>query len=148
MQVRNAAFSQLFNQVQGVGFFVRAVIDILEGTDWRNADPDAIGTPLFGDGINHFQHQTGAVLYAAAVLIGTLVRGRRQELVQQIAVGTVQLNHVETGFTGVGDGLTEIVDDARDLVQLQRARRGGIDANGMTVFIAQGGTGSCVKGRG
>ncbi|MNP38023.1 hypothetical protein D3C76_1315050 [compost metagenome] len=66
---------------------------------------------------------------------------------QQIAVGTVQFDQVETGFTSIGDRLTEIVNDARDLVQLQRARSGGVDADRMAVFITQGGAGARIEGR-
>ena len=60
----------------------------------------------------------------------------------------VQLNQVEARFTGVGDGLTEIIHDTRDLVQLKRAWRGGVDANSITVFIAQGSAGIRIQGRG
>jgi len=43
--------------------------------------------------------------------------------VQQVTVRGVQLNQIKTCFTGVGHGLTEIVHDTRDLIQLQGARR-------------------------
>ncbi|CSF04401.1 Uncharacterised protein [Shigella sonnei] len=73
MQISNAAFTQLFNQIQCIGFFIRAVIRVLESTDWRNANANAIGTPFFNPGIDHFQYQTCAIFHAAAVLIGTMV---------------------------------------------------------------------------
>lgn len=56
-----------------VNDFRRAVICVLESTDWRNANANAIGTPFFNPCIDHFQHQTCAIFHAAAVLIGTMV---------------------------------------------------------------------------
>lgn len=59
----------------------------------------------------------------------------------------VQLNQVKAGFTGVGHGLTEVVNNPRDFVQLQRARHRGIHADRIAVFIAQGRTGIGAQGR-
>ena len=122
MQISDTAFAQLFNQIQRVGFFVRTIVDILEGANRRDANPDTIRTPFFNSGIDHFQHQTRAILYATAVLIGAMVRRRGKKLVQQITVGGVQFNQIETGFTRIGDRLAEIIDDSRDLISFQRAR--------------------------
>ena len=73
MQISNAAFTQLFNQIQCIGFFIRAVICVLESTDWLNANANAIGTPFFNPGIDHFQYQSCAIFHAAAGLSGTMV---------------------------------------------------------------------------
>src|SRR5690606_15330555 len=129
-------------------FFVRTVVDVLESTDRGDTNTNAVCAPLITNSIHHFKHQTRAVFNAAAVLVGTLVGRRGQELMQQVTVRRVQLNQVEARFTGVGDGLTEIIHDTRDLVQLQRAWRGGVDADRITVFIAQGSAGIGVQGRG
>ena len=82
-----------------IGFFVWSVVDILEAANRRYADADTLSTPFLNPGIYHFQHQTSAIFYAAAVLVCTMVRRRRQELVQQVAVCGVQFNQIETGFT-------------------------------------------------
>src|SRR5690606_25477834 len=76
MQVGNTTFCQLFDQIQRVSFFVRAVVDVLERPNWRYADTDAFRAPLLAYGVYHFQHQAGTVFNAAAVLIGTMVRRR------------------------------------------------------------------------
>src|SRR3712207_8835047 len=60
-------------------------------------------TTLFRSGLprggahraDHPQQQPGAVLQAAAVLVGARVGQRRQELVQQVAVGGVDLRSEE-----------------------------------------------------
>ena len=46
-------------------------------------------------GVEHFQREPHPVLEAAAVVVVALVRQRREELVQQIAVRAVQLHGVE-----------------------------------------------------
>ncbi|MNB94924.1 hypothetical protein D3C75_420860 [compost metagenome] len=61
----------------------------------------------------------------------------------------VQFDEVETGFTGVGDRLAEIVHDARDFVQLKGTRQGGICPGRLTVFITQRSAGARAQcGRG
>lgn len=54
---------------------------------------------------------------------------------QQISVGGVQLNEIETGFAGIGDGLAEIIHDTRDFMGFQRARHGGVNADRIAVFV-------------
>src|SRR5512133_830564 len=65
-----------------------------------NAKPDGEGIP-FGpncaDGTQRFEQESCAVLKAAAVLIGTLVRDRREEALCQVAMGKVELQPLETG---------------------------------------------------
>ena len=50
---------------------------------------------------------------------------------QQVAMRRVQLYKVKTGIAGIADRLAEIIDDPRDLIELQRTRHGGVDANGV-----------------
>ena len=47
-------------------------------------------------GGKQFEHKTGAVVKAASVGVAALVRYRRQKLVQQIAVGGMQLHRLDT----------------------------------------------------
>ncbi len=62
---------------------------------------DAAGAPDLDRGIGRFQQQTRAVLDRAAIVVGALVGAVLQELVEQIAVGAVELHAVEAGFLGV-----------------------------------------------
>ena len=79
--------------------------------------------PRGADGVGRLDEQPGAVLQRAAVLVVALVGQRREELVQQVAVGGVQLDDVEAGVVGPAGGRGERRGDARDLVEGQRVRR-------------------------
>lgn len=54
--------------------------------------------------LDDLKRESGAVFEGAAVLIGSLVRGRRDEFVKQVAVRIVDFDHVEAGFEGAADG--------------------------------------------
>ena len=71
------------------------------------------------------QQQAGAVLERAAVLVVAVVRQRREELVQQVAVRGVDLEHLEAGVDRAARGGGEVVDDASIAGGIQRrpARR-------------------------
>ena len=66
------------------------------------------------DQVDELEHQPRAVLEAAAVLVGALVRDRRHELVQQVAVRAVDLDDVEAGsqraVRGGREGGFELLD--------------------------------------
>ena len=58
--------------------------------------------------------------------------------VEQVAVGAVQLHAVESGLDGAARGKAEVLDNARELVQFERARRRVDEA-----FVRDEGLGSC-----
>ena len=58
--------------------------------------------------------EADAVLEAAAVGVGALIGERREELVNQVAVGGVDLDEVKAGGEGAMRGLGEGVDDGVD----------------------------------
>lgn len=63
---------------------------------------------------------------------------------QQITVSRVELYQIKTGFTRVSNGLTEIIDDTRNLsVQAHAAWMFNTDR--LTIFIAQRSTCSRAK---
>src|SRR6266850_3425021 len=104
--------------------------------DWRDAPltkkapykPDAGSrrADFGGCRLCDFQHQSGAVLDRAAVSVGTLVGAVLGELIEQIAVGAVDLDAVETGFDRVHRTALEALDDAGDFLKRQRAGLGDI----------------------
>src|SRR5690606_42011755 len=59
------------------------------------------------DRLGDLQHQPGAVLDRSAIGIGALVGAVLGELVEQIAVGAMNLDAVEAGFDRVQRGLLE-----------------------------------------
>ncbi|MNP27925.1 hypothetical protein D3C76_1208590 [compost metagenome] len=61
---------------------------------------------------------------------------------QQVAVGGVQLDEVEPGFTGIGRRLAEVGDDTGDFRLAQRPRRRGFHTHQVALLVTQGGAGS------
>ena len=57
-----------------------------------------VRTCLRPAGSNHFQQEPGPVLQRASVLILALVHERGQELSQQVFVGTMDLDAIESGL--------------------------------------------------
>ncbi len=88
----------------------------------RQVHADPIPAPD-GDGrVGRLEQQPCAVLDRAAVLVGAMVGAVLQELIQQIAIGAVQLDAIEAGGLGVFSPLAEGLDDAGDLLDPERAR--------------------------
>jgi hypothetical protein len=73
-----------------------------------------VGGPLGTNGVNDLQGETGAILETASVGIGALVGERREELMEQIAVGGVNFNCIEARSVSAARGLDKCVDDGCD----------------------------------
>ena len=84
---------------------------------------DAVGTPDLGDGIDGFEHEAGAVFDGAAVGVGAVVGAGLQELVDEVAVGAVELDAVEAGSLGVLRAAFVVGDGAADLLDAEGAGR-------------------------
>jgi hypothetical protein len=104
-----------------------AARDAVGGRDRRNPDAGALGADLLDHRSRNLQHQPGAVLDRSAISIGAEVRAVLGELVQQIAVGAVNLDAIKTGRDGVRGCLPEIADDPCKLVELQRTGLRNVD---------------------
>jgi hypothetical protein len=76
------------------------------------------------DRIEHLQREAHAVLERAAVVVGALVGQRRQELVQQIAMGAVDLDRVQAQRIGAARGGHEAFLHALQAGGIQRQRHG------------------------
>ncbi|MNV30487.1 hypothetical protein D3C71_1217590 [compost metagenome] len=129
--------------------------DVVGGRDGRQADAGATAADFFGDGAGHFQQQTGAVGNAAAVVVGALVGTGLEELVDQVAVGRVDLHTVKARRNGVACGVAVVLHDAGDLFGIERAGHGGrregghavLDEHGLGVGLhGRGRHGCCVAG--
>lgn len=102
----------------------------LEWTPGTETDAGLVGANGGSDGLGDFEGETGAVLNAAAPGISALVAGVLGELVDQIAVGAVDLDTVEASFDGVLGGLSVVSDEAPDLLLRQSSRGRRVVAHG------------------
>ncbi len=104
----------------GVVLDVQAALEHV-AADHADAD-DELGPHSVADLLQHLHAETHAVLERAAVLIRPVVLEGRQELVDQIAVGEMDLDAVETGLLGPLGGVRELVLDGVDLMGLELLR--------------------------
>ena len=80
-----------------------------------DAEPEgqALG-PDVADGCDDLAQEAGAVVEAAAVVVGAGVDQRREKLVDQVAVGGVDFDQFEAGLEGAAGGFGKGVDDGGD----------------------------------
>ena len=83
----------------------------------RQVHADPARRPHREHRIGHLQMQARAVLDGSAVGVGALVAAVLQELVEQVAVGAVDLDAVEAGGLGVLRAPAEGLDDGGDLAR-------------------------------
>ena len=111
---------QLGQQVIEHGAIPRIAFEVHIGTGGETqAHPLAADAGV--DGIHHLQGEAAHVLRAAAVLVGAQVAGVVQELVDEVAVGTVDLHPVKARLDGVGGGLGVILDQLGNVALAQGA---------------------------
>ena len=89
------------------------------------------------DGCDDLAQDAGAVLKATAVLVGSGVDQRREELVDEVAMGSVDFDEFEASFDAAASALCESVGDACDAFECESfglngfrgeaLGRGGID---------------------
>ncbi|MDP9611861.1 hypothetical protein JOF35_004138 [Streptomyces demainii] len=101
-----------------VGVGLQRAVEVDGGGD---ADADAFAADGVADGLCHFDDEAGTGLGGTAVVVGALVGGGSEELVQEVAIGAVQLDAVQAGGSG---GAGEFVDDDRNVLGGQGARGG------------------------
>jgi hypothetical protein len=89
----------------------------------RQSDGRPIRPDLGRDGGNEFLEKPQAVLPGAAVLVGPNVGGGAQELIDDVAVGAVDLHTVESRVNGVPRSLSKVRDDLMDFVPSEGAWR-------------------------
>ena len=80
--------------------------------------------PFGADGVDDLDEQAGAVEEAAAVFVGALVGERRKELMEEIAVGGVDLNQVEACLQSSARGQAKGVDGGVDAGLIERLGHG------------------------
>ena len=88
----------------------------------READADAVHADCIADRFEHLAHEAQPVLDRSAIFVGAEIGAVAKELIDQIAVGAVDLDAVEPGGDRVAGGADIIADDAADVAA--RSRRG------------------------
>src|SRR5262249_46744248 len=74
------------------------------------------------DRLEDLDAEAHAVLQGTTVLVAAPVAARREELVDQVAVGAVDLDALEAAGHGVAGGAGEMLDELADLVRLEGLR--------------------------
>ncbi|MCY1506190.1 hypothetical protein D9M68_404290 [compost metagenome] len=110
-----------------VGRLGRVVHRALQGGERRQAHADAVFADHRGHRLGDFAEEAQAVGQRAAVPVGAVVGLGIDELVDQVAVGAMQFDPVETGVQRIARGLGVVADDAVDLLHAQCARRRVLD---------------------
>ena len=104
-----------------------AVPGVAGGGDRRDPNAEAAGADGVCASLDHLEQQPLAIGDGAAIGVGAMVGPVAQESVEQVAVGAMQLDAVESGLDGAGRGVAEGLDDAANLAQFERARRRRVD---------------------
>lgn len=94
----------------------------IEAIFGRQPHAHALGRPHRTDGAQDFIQQAHATLWAATISIRALITAIPQELVDQIAVGTVDLDAIEARSPGQFSGLLERLHHACYFACFERTR--------------------------
>ncbi|MNS51282.1 hypothetical protein D3C72_839520 [compost metagenome] len=95
--------------------------NIVGGGNGGKADAGAARANLFRHRIDNFQQEAGAVFDRAAILIRALVGAGFQELLDQVAIGGMDFDAVETGLQSRACAAAVILEDEADIVDGERA---------------------------
>jgi len=102
----------------------------LECAPGRKTDTSALGADGVDDGLGDFETEAGAVLDAAAPIISACVCSLLRKLINEVAVGTVDLHAIETSLLdSVGSSGGVCLDVLLNLVLSQRTRSGSTLSN-------------------
>jgi hypothetical protein len=109
---------------ESIGIAVVHVVPLAGGAD---ADGDAAVSPDGDESGDDFEQEARAVFNGAAVLVGAVVAVVLEKLIDEVAVGGVQLDAVKAGIPGALRGLTVVLDDAGDFVDGEGTVGRGLD---------------------
>ena len=103
-----------------------AVVGVIGRAHRRQSQTCAVPADLARHRLRHLIQKARAVFDAAAVFILAPVAGVLEKLIDQVAVGTVDLHAVESGVHGVARGAAIVLDDRGNLVEAQRPGLGDV----------------------
>jgi hypothetical protein len=93
------------------------------------------------DRLRDLDREAGAVGDRAAVGVGAAVRAVLHELVEEVAVGAVDLDAVEPGLLREPRGGRVVAHDARDLVEVEAPRLRDVGEAGLDIGLGLGADG-------
>ncbi len=93
------------------------------GSGDTNEDREVLG-PSSAERADDLEGETDAIVEASAVLVGALVRKRREEFVEEVAMGGVDFNEIEAGGLGTMCGCNEVGSDLVHACAIQRCGDG------------------------
>ena len=99
------------------------VAHIVEGTGRGEPDTHPTLTPDPDDRLSDLPEKANAVHERAAVAVAPVIRGVAQELIDQVAVRSMDLDAVEPGLFSAPGSVGELRHDPRDFMRLERPRR-------------------------
>src|SRR3981189_1301928 len=101
----------------------------------RDARPAGVRAQHGASPLAHCEQQPRPVLDRAAIAIGTPVGARIDELIEQIAVGAMDLDALEAGAQRVPGTANVLLDEIRHLLDLQRPRRDERNQRALAVLV-------------
>ena len=98
----------------------------------------ALGAPDGDHRIGYFKHESGTVFNRSTVCVRTMIGSVLQELIDQVAIGSMNLHTVKASQLCVLCSLAEGLNDARDFGRLKCAWRHIIDSGTHQAHMASG----------
>ena len=118
---RQLAFSQLAGDV-GEGCGRAGVGDAVGIAAWRQVHADPTGAEDGDGSVGALKHEAGSVFDRAAILVRSVIGAVLEELVEKIAVGSVEFDTVESSGLSVLRAAAEGFDDAFDFGRFEGTR--------------------------
>ena len=120
MNVIAACGLKLFTEFNGLRIIPTALNPV--GCGNTHADRDIIRDRL-AHRVENFQREAHAIFQRTAIFIFAVVAERRQELMQQIAVRSMQLNKLDAEFFRAFRAFDKLLFNTREVVATQFQRR-------------------------
>jgi len=97
------------------------------------SDADTLRADRVDHGVDRFEYDTRAVLDGPAVLIGSIIQDRVEELLEQIAICGMKFDAVKVRIASIARAANEILDDTCHLAGFESARHAGFDHFGRAI---------------
>ena len=76
------------------------IVHFIKAAGGRDPDADTISTPNLNDGLSDFEGETSTIRNEPTIGVGSMIAATKQELVEKIPIGVVNLDAIEASFLG------------------------------------------------